>query len=129
MTEDQYSRRGDKIDSKWKINSWRIGTGGPEKAEAVRSTCRKRHNKEKVGVCAGPTVDGIMENHCTRSGEKTINANLLRQRRRGQHKPAEPRATPISQNLLYSNLTRLQKMSSFVRSVDSHKNLVLFSEA
>lgn len=31
MTEDQYSHWGDKIDSKWKTNSWRIGIGRQEK--------------------------------------------------------------------------------------------------
>lgn len=59
MTEDQYSRSRDKIDSKWKINSWRIRTGRREKGRERSQPRRKAHNKRECD--AGPTAHVMMK--------------------------------------------------------------------
>ena len=52
MTEDQYSCRGDKIDSKWKINSWRIRPGRQEKRKENKPNVQETtQQRESEGMC------------------------------------------------------------------------------
>lgn len=51
MTEDQYSPRGDTIDSKWKTNSQRIRTGRQERGRGGKANLQeKAQQRECEGV-------------------------------------------------------------------------------
>lgn len=52
MTEDRYSRSRDKIDSKWKINSWRKRTGRQEKERQNKPDLQETtQQRECEGEC------------------------------------------------------------------------------
>lgn len=66
MTEDQYSHRGDKIDSKWKINSWRIRPGRQEKRGRNKPNPQERGTQQRGReVGGGSATDVMIKNDCT----------------------------------------------------------------
>ena len=81
-TEDQYSRRGGKIDSKWKINLLRIRLQRQEKRREntpnLQETTQQGESEGVWGWGEWSTADVMIKTDCMR-----VNRNLLPWQRKG----------------------------------------------